>query len=53
MVTGITTVHDMGRPPFLGGHEHAWADLLGPLMTAADRGELPVRVASYMPLATW
>lgn len=43
----------MGRPPFMGGPESAWEDLEGPLMAAADSGQLPIRVAAFMPLSTW
>ena len=50
---GITTVCDLGRPPFNGRAQSAWEDLEDLLIPAAEAGQLPIRVVSYMPLATW
>ena len=52
-LAGITTVCDLGRPPFTGRAQSAWEDLEDLLIPAAEAGELPIRVVSYMPLATW
>jgi len=46
-------VCDLGRPPFTGRAQSAWEDLEDLLIPAAEAGELPIRVVSYMPLATW
>ena len=50
---GITTVCDMGRPPFTGRAESAWEDLEELIVPAAEARQLPIRVVSYMPLSTW
>lgn len=46
-------VHDMGRVAFIDGEEAAWDDLENIYAPAADAGELPLRLYSFVPLPTW
>eukprot|EP00887_Chlorella_sp_A99_P005517 scaffold1.g5517.t1 len=50
---GITLLHDMGRLAFMEGEEAAWEDLEEIYVPAADAGQLPLRLYSFVPLPTW
>lgn len=43
----------MGRVAFHEGEEAAWEDLEQIYLPAADAGELPIRLYSFVPLPTW
>jgi hypothetical protein len=49
----LAQVHDMGRVAFQEGEEAAWEDLEQVYLPAADAGELPIRLYSFVPLMTW
>ena len=49
----LVQVHDMGRVAFQDGEEAAWEDLNLIYIPAADAGELPIRISSFVPLSTW
>ncbi|GAB4817570.1 hypothetical protein N2152v2_004616 [Parachlorella kessleri] len=53
LAQGITMVHDMGRLAFQEGEEAAWEDLEGIYLPAADAGDLPLRLYSFVALTTW
>lgn len=43
----------MGRLAFVEGEEAAWEDLEQIYLPAADAGDLPLRLYSFVPLTTW